>query len=69
MQVEEGVIGRERRTLLGGNEMTLDRVQERIINYKKALDKLQRIIDEPEVNDYRLDALIQRFEFTYELAW
>ncbi|NLV22272.1 MAG: nucleotidyltransferase, partial [Syntrophomonadaceae bacterium] len=48
--------------------MTLDRVQERIINYKKALDKLQRIIDEPEVNDYRLDALIQRFEFTYELA-
>ena len=39
------------------------------LNYKKALDKLQRIIDEPEVNDYRLDALIQRFEFTYELAW
>ena len=49
--------------------MTLDRIQGKIINYKKALDKLQRIIDEPEVNDYRLDALIQRFEFTYELAW
>jgi len=49
--------------------MTLDRIQEKIINYKMALNKLQRIVDEPEVNDYRLDALIQRFEFTYELAW
>jgi nucleotidyltransferase substrate binding protein (TIGR01987 family) len=49
--------------------MTLDRIQEKIINYKMVLNKLQRIVDEPEVNDYRLDALIQRFEFTYELAW
>ena len=41
-------------------------------NYEKALQRLQEAIDavrlEPD-NDLYRDALIQRYEFTWELAW
>ena len=34
----------------------------------KALSQLQKALGEPNT-DYMRDAVIQRFEFTYELAW
>jgi nucleotidyltransferase substrate binding protein (TIGR01987 family) len=41
-------------------------------NYEKALMKLQEVIEivrlEPE-NDFYRDSLLQRYEFTWELAW
>ncbi|HWP96332.1 MAG TPA: nucleotidyltransferase substrate binding protein [Syntrophomonadaceae bacterium] len=49
--------------------MTAERIREKLSSYSRALERLERIVQEPEVNDYRLDALIQRFEFSYELAW
>jgi len=49
--------------------MTPERVIEKNANLKRALERLTKIISEPVVNDYWLDALIQRFEFTYEVAW
>jgi len=49
--------------------MTEERIKLKLSSYKKAVERLERLIQEPEVNDYRLDALIQRFEFSYELAW
>lgn len=39
-------------------------------NYKKALDRLKEGIKKYEYsNDLLRDGLIQRFEFTFELAW
>lgn len=49
--------------------MTTDRIRDKYENYMKAVEKLNAIIKAPEVNDYKLDALIQRFEFCYELSW
>ena len=36
--------------------------------FEKALIQLQKALDVPK-NEYTRDAVIQRFEFTYELAW
>lgn len=36
--------------------------------FEKALNQLERALNEP-VSEYVRDAAIQRFEFTYELAW
>jgi len=36
--------------------------------YIKALSQLQKALDQPK-SEYLRDAVIQRFEFTYELAW
>ncbi|MBN1960395.1 MAG: nucleotidyltransferase substrate binding protein [Deltaproteobacteria bacterium] len=44
------------------------RLFERIAEYKKALARLQQALQEPE-NELIRDAVIQRFEFTFELAW
>lgn len=37
-------------------------------NFKRALQRLHDVLAVPE-NDISRDALIQRFEFTYEMAW
>jgi nucleotidyltransferase substrate binding protein (TIGR01987 family) len=40
----------------------------RKIAFVKALSQLEKALNEPET-EYIRDACIQRFEFTYELAW
>jgi nucleotidyltransferase substrate binding protein (TIGR01987 family) len=37
-------------------------------SFAKALHQLEKALNEPET-EYTRDASIQRFEFTYELAW
>ena len=49
--------------------MDLERVKDKLGNYIKAVSKLEQVINAPEENDYKLDAIIKRFEFTYELSW
>lgn len=49
--------------------MIIERIKDKLENYKKAVLKLEQILKAPEENDYKLDAIIKRFEFTYELSW
>lgn len=48
--------------------MTADRLQERIAVYLKALRQLEAAAQRPK-DEFIRDSVIQRFEFTYELAW
>jgi nucleotidyltransferase substrate binding protein (TIGR01987 family) len=48
--------------------MSTERLQERISDYLKALGQLERAALRPE-DEFIRDSVIQRFEFTYELAW
>lgn len=48
--------------------MDTDRLNERITEYLKALAQLQKACAQP-VSEFIRDSVIQRFEFTYELAW
>src|SRR5680860_411032 len=48
------------------------RWQQRFINYRKALVQFNIVISlskEKGLSDIEKDALIQRFEYTHELAW
>ncbi|MEK5038115.1 HI0074 family nucleotidyltransferase substrate-binding subunit [Sporosarcina sp. FSL K6-3457] len=47
----------------------MERLQERIVSAKKALASLQKLIVIEQPNDVERDALIQRFEFTFEASW
>lgn len=38
-------------------------------NFQKALNKLNKILHDKENIEYKIDAVIKRFEFTYELSW
>ena len=49
--------------------MTAERLNERMEAYRKAVSRLKEALDENESNPLLYDAVIQRFEFTYELAW
>jgi nucleotidyltransferase substrate binding protein (TIGR01987 family) len=40
-----------------------------IINLEKAISRLEEAVNEPQVNDFVIDATIQRFEFVIELFW
>jgi nucleotidyltransferase substrate binding protein (TIGR01987 family) len=48
--------------------MTADRMQERITAYLKAFRRLEDAARRPK-DEFMRDSVIQRFEFTYELAW
>lgn len=45
-----------------------DRFEVALSQYNRALDRLQEVVALSETDIIR-DSLIQRFEFTYELAW
>lgn len=47
---------------------TAERFQQRLQEYSKALVQLEKALGQPE-DEYMRDAVIQRFEFSYELAW
>lgn len=48
--------------------MDSERLQERITDYLKALGQLERAVEQPK-DEFLRDSVIQRFEFTHELAW
>ncbi len=51
---------------------TYPRWEQRYESYKKALSRLTTIVNESKkrpLNEFEQDSIIQRFEFTHELAW
>ena len=48
--------------------MSESRLDQRKKEYSNAVTRLKDALNQP-VNEYLQDAAIQRFEFTYELAW
>ena len=49
--------------------MISKRVEHKFIDYRNAFNRLKEAIDINIENDIIVDGVIQRFEFTYELAW
>lgn len=46
------------------------RWKQRFNNFEKAFEQLKAAIERmPELDDLALEGLVQRFEYTYELAW
>jgi nucleotidyltransferase substrate binding protein (TIGR01987 family) len=45
------------------------RWKQRFDNYKKAYVQLQKAVEMPNLSDIEKEGLIQRFEYTFELAW
>lgn len=48
--------------------MNTNRLQQRIQQFRQALARLEDACAQPE-NEFIRDAVIQRFEFTFELGW
>jgi nucleotidyltransferase substrate binding protein (TIGR01987 family) len=62
----EGMFGLSENNLI----MTEERLKDKLCDYKKAVTKLQAALaKDPNQDDLYLDGTIQRFEFSYELAW
>ena len=49
--------------------MTAGRASNKFDGLQSALKKLEEVMDRPETDSIVIDAAIQRFEFTFELAW
>lgn len=49
--------------------MTKDRWEEKLQDFKKALDRLEEGLQEDHTSSIVIDGVIHRFEFNYELAW
>lgn len=56
-------------TRLGVDGMELKQLRYKLDIYTKALGRLGEALGEEHPNSYVYDSAIQRFEFTYELAW
>lgn len=49
--------------------MDLQRLRDKKQDFKRALERLQEALNLPTDQSIIIDGVIQRFEFTYELAW
>ena len=50
--------------------MSPKRIRQRLADFTKALERLQEgLSEDPSLNSMIVDGTIQRFEFTFELAW
>lgn len=52
--------------------INIPRWEQRLDSYHRALSRLAEVANESrrrELNDFERDGLVQRFEFTHELAW
>jgi nucleotidyltransferase substrate binding protein (TIGR01987 family) len=45
------------------------RWQQRLVNFKKAYQRLKKYMEKDELNDLELEGLVQSFEYNFELAW
>jgi len=45
------------------------RWHQRLVNFTKAFNQLERFIGEDELNEMEEQGLIKAFEYTYELSW
>jgi nucleotidyltransferase substrate binding protein (TIGR01987 family) len=45
------------------------RWKQRFANFKKAYAQLEKAVQKPQLSELEQEGLIQRFEYTYELAW
>ncbi len=45
------------------------RWHQRLINFNKAFNRLERFMQEEELNEMEEQGLIKAFEYTYELSW
>ena len=53
-------------------ENILPRWEQKLNSYRKALRRLAEVVNvakSRQLNDFEADGMIQRFEFTFELAW
>ena len=53
-------------------ENNLPRWEQKLNSYRKALRRLAEVVNvssNRQLNEFEADGLIQRFEFTFELAW
>ena len=51
---------------------SIPRWEQKLQSYHKALNRVAEVVnvmDKRQLNDFEADGLIQRFEFTFELAW
>ena len=55
--------------MIGGIIMTTKRLLYKMENYVNALNRLAEAIEVENANSLVQDAVVKRFEFTYELAW
>lgn len=45
------------------------RWKQRLSNYRKAMSQLTEFMEQPRLNKFEVQGLIQCFEYTFELAW
>ncbi len=53
-------------------ESSMERWEQRLENYGKALRRLSEIVNESKrrtLSDYERDSIVKRFEFTFECSW
>jgi len=52
--------------------MPIPRWEQKLDSYTKALTRLAHVVNESKaraLNEFELDSIVQRFEFTHEIAW